>query len=56
MNTLTEKLNDNLNEKNSLIEVLSGKSILMNSNRDNDSIREGQENKNNDIQSQSDKD
>lgn len=56
MKTLNEKLNNDLNKENSLTEILSAKSILINNNKDNDSIKESQEIKNNDIQSQSDKD
>lgn len=54
MKTLNEKLSNDLNNKNSLTEVLSAGAILTNKNKDNDSIVESQENK--DIQSQSDKD
>lgn len=56
MKTLVEKLNENSIENNSLTEILCAKSILINNNKDNDSMKESQEKENKGIQSQSDKD
>lgn len=43
MKTLNEKLKNDLNKKNSLIEVLNAKSILLNNNMDKDSRMMNQE-------------